>query len=502
MDLLSGKRYKLFSIALLVMAVMEILSYAVFLYRPWGNVVFGIIVLIAFVLTIKNLKFGLLILVGELVIGSQGYLFSLDSGGSRLSLRIALWIIVMAAWAGAELLNLLRHQNIFKKYAGCVHWKPLALLGLSLLVAAFVGYVSGNDSTYFFLEGKRWLFALVIIPIIGTFQKKEDINALLQVIAAGAVALCLQTLGLVYLFSHPFIPFVYTVYDWMRFSLLGEITRFSGGFYRIFMQSQIFLLPAYCGLLVCGLKHLFIRQGRPDILGIRIAIATAAFGTVIVASLSRSFWVAVAGALGIAGFTAVLVFRPKISRILGALVYTACIGLVTGVLLFAVVRFPFPKSSAEFDASLFADRATQGEAGSASRWSLLPVMWQEIEKSPLIGYGFGKTMTYTTSDPRITQSTVNGQYTTYAFEWGWFDIWLKLGILGVIAYLWLFLSLLGASKRLLGQEPLWALVLGMAVISLAATHFFTPYLNHPLGFAYVAFIMVLLRSKSGGLSKA
>ena len=51
-----------------------------------------------------------------------------------------------------------------------------------------------------------------------------------------------------------------------------------------------------------------------------------------------------------------------------------------------------------------------------------------------MGRGFGATVTYQTRDPRILADNGSGEYTTYAFEWGWLDIWLKLGIFGLAAY--------------------------------------------------------------------
>jgi O-antigen ligase len=120
----------------------------------------------------------------------------------------------------------------------------------------------------------------------------------------------------------------------------------------------------------------------------------------------------------------------------------------------------------------------------------LPVLWKEVSASPLWGKGFGTTVTYVTSDPRITLSTTDGKYTTYAFEWGWLDLWLKTGLIGVLGYLWLFYMLLSDCYRLMRRGDSRALAVGLSLSALGVLHFFTPYLNHPLGFSYLILAML------------
>src|SRR5690606_26879171 len=62
-------------------------------------------------------------------------------------------------------------------------------------------------------------------------------------------------------------------------------------------------------------------------------------------------------------------------------------------------------------------------------------------KRPILGSGYGTTVTYETSDPRLL-STIGSSYTTYAFEWGYHDIWLKIGVVGASVYAWFLYSLL------------------------------------------------------------
>ncbi len=135
---------------------------------------------------------------------------------------------------------------------------------------------------------------------------------------------------------------------------------------------------------------------------------------------------------------------------------------------------------------MFSDRLTDlDEAAVRSRWDLLPPLGREIIKHPIIGSGFGTTVTYKSSDPRAVQVNPGGIFTTYAFEWGFLDIMLKIGLTGLIVYLLLIGKIWRSGWRLgqSGEFISFGLLLGLG--ALLATNFFSPYLNHPLGIGYI-----------------
>jgi O-antigen ligase len=150
---------------------------------------------------------------------------------------------------------------------------------------------------------------------------------------------------------------------------------------------------------------------------------------------------------------------------------------------------------ADFNAAtVLSDRATQtNESAIGSRWALLPELWSSILDAPLLGSGFGKTVTYYSSDPRVLLNNPTGEYTTYAFEWGWLDIWLKLGLLGLISYLWLIVMQIIKIGRFRGEfKPLSRLSLLAILATLTTVHIFTPYINHPLGIGMILLAIVFI----------
>ena len=188
--------------------------------------------------------------------------------------------------------------------------------------------------------------------------------------------------------------------------------------------------------------------------------------------------------------------------------------------------------------AVFGQRATQGEAASNSRVNQLKPLLLAITKHPLIGSGFGTTVTYKSNDPRIVNETAgqSGLVTTYAFEWGYLDMILKFGLVGLVIYLIIIFKILGRLLKL--KTASWRtklkinsnnqiqnnnfldpdfrrddkkeednnkenyglqitdyrlqMVFFLALIALLVVNIFSPYLNHPLGIGFLILSFVLI----------
>ena len=315
---------------------------------------------------------------------------------------------------------------------------------------------------------------------------------LYHVFTASAIWLIIKTLILLFIFSHNIQGLVYELYRWTRDSGIGEITLIQGGFYRIFFQSHIFILLAFFIFLFILVKEID-KKNLQQILKrcniISLFTVYCLLFTVIIISFSRSFWVGtIAGIL----FTLGIIFYKynfkEAAITLGFIILTSIISLG---LVVAIVKFPFPNPLGGFNTGeLIAKRVTTAnEAAISSRWQLLPPLLEEIRKDRIRGQGFGAVVTYKSSDPRIMETTTDGFYTTYAFEWGWLDIFLKIGILGVTAY-FLLLKMLIYTGLKSSFYLNWGLVTGILVIFVV--NIFTPYLNHPLGIGFLILSALLI----------
>ena len=94
--------------------------------------------------------------------------------------------------------------------------------------------------------------------------------------------------------------------------------------------------------------------------------------------------------------------------------------------------------------AMSASWADLSESAAASRWRSLPALGGKIAEHPIVGSGFGSTVTYRSQDLRVVAAT-GGTYTISAFESGLSGLWVKSGILGVVAMGWI--PLLGRRVR-------------------------------------------------------
>ncbi len=438
------------------------------------NSVFAVMVglfvlLVSFVSPVGGFSF----LVMELLIGSKGRLlvFGADAANDGgVALRIILFVAFFAGWIGS-LIREKRVPNVKGWMKGRGAWLALALV----LIGAFVQGVV-RKQPFLLADANAWIFLLLLIPALDLTEQKggELWSWLGRVGRIGIGWMALKTLALFYFFSHDFGAWTQPVYLWVRKTGIGEITIITktASAYRVFFQSQIYQVLAAVGLMSGAVQ----RPGKntsSDALKV-LALLLA----VIVISFSRSFWI---GLMAGCSLIAIDVLRRKTWSIIPRF---ALSGVGAVFVVFALFSFPLPDSYGNF-LNLFFARAEVGESAAQSRWDLLPAMNQKIMESPLIGHGFGATVTYQSKDPRIVAKT-GGTYTTYAFEWGWNDFVLKFGLIGTLIYLWLLFSIL---KRLGPEERPWQI----AIFVLAVVHVFTPYLNHPLGFL----VLILAEARVG-----
>ncbi len=489
-----------FRTVFLLCVLAELTSYAGYFSPAVGTIGFFVIVGAAFVYSLKRLEYGLYFILADLVLGGKsGALFSFQHQGFFISLRMALFIVVMAVWASKLKIKDLRLNNLS---AGLLKW--WGLFGIAVVWGVVVALVRHTNFGDLFLDLNGYLYAALLGPFYFVRTRKDFIplatpkrdnivrveNAnflrmLGAVFFATTTWLGIKTLFSVYWFTHAgnnfiaanLIPF----YRWVRDSGVGEITWLPGNFARVFFQSHVYIVAAFFLVFVWYLY----KRNHPTIHGLsdrKLIALLVLYISVIIVSFSRSFWVGICA--GILLWAVVVIIRKR-NR---ASLLTLCSGLsvllgsavIAVALLVAVARFPFPRPSTIDLSSAAASRFIAGDAG-ASRWNLVGPLVQAGLRHPIFGSGFGTTVTYISNDPRIRGVNVTGQYTTYAFEWGWLDIWLKMGVLGLIGYA----VLIGICLREFLRRGIACPICNgglLVIVALTVIHVFTPYLNHPLGF--------------------
>jgi hypothetical protein len=482
-------------ILLLAILALEALSFTAFFAPIVGQLAFIVLVLATLIASCFDLEYGLLIVSGELFIGSMGHLFMLPLGSYELPIRIALWAVVMIVFSCRFIGQLLKSRGSSAYWQSLKNFRGRRTLGW-LFIFIIIGLMNGiarqHGLTLIFSDFNAWLYFLLIFPAIVVYGRLDlaAVDRLKLVFSAGAIWLSLKTLFLVFIFTHNY-GLSADIYNWLRQTLVGEMTPTITGWPRVFIQGQIFSAIAFC--------LVFWRQMASE--PIQKFWSRSNFGQLILAALflssvllsfSRSFWVGLLSALAC---SLILLWRlAGFKKMLAAVGWTILAGIFSFIMIYLVVAFPYWQTqSADFSSSFLARADSGNDAAVASRWSLLPVLLKEIVREPFFGQGFGSTVTYHSQDPRVLQSNPGGSYTTYAFEWGYLSLWLKLGLLGLGAYL-LFLWQLTADSWKIGcrTKNYIFLALPAGIIFLAVTNAFTPYLNHPLGIGFLVLSSCLI----------
>lgn len=463
---------KYFKTSLLFLSFALILSFIAYFFPLFNKAAFFVILALTLILTLEKLEYGLYILLVELFIGSKGYLFYFDFGGTSVSLRIALFLVVMGVW----LYRRIEKRNF--KFNLNKWWWILFIF----IVWGFVwGIIRGNSFQNVFFDFNAWIYFGAIFLFADTIKSREQIENTLQIFTAAVALVILKTFFLLYIFSHGMEVVMYPLYRWLRQFLIGEITLMDSGFYRIFFQSQIYIL---IGFFIFAVLLIWQKEKSKKLI-VHYSLLIAGCLASILVSFSRSFWVGLA--FGLLVLLAFLIIR-KISfiRIIKIGLAGLAVLVISVAAIWITVKFPYPTPGEISLGSMFEDRLTDlSEAAVRSRWDLLPPLGRAIVKHPVIGSGFGTTVTYKSSDPRAVQLNPDGKFTTYAFEWGYLDILLKIGLAGLVVYLILIVKIWRSGWRLGREGDFLPLGLLLGIGALLATNFFSPYLNHPLGIGYL-----------------
>jgi hypothetical protein len=512
-EVLDGRRVKsAFRFALPIIVLVELLSYCGQYLTAFSAAAFVIVVGLTAILAFYRFDLACLTLLAELFVGSQGgYHFAAGwESGTVISLRIGLFMAVFCVWAagtGAKLIHWARRGERpemawlnFLKSSGLL-WPYLALLGV-FAFAAMNGIWRGNGFDNTFFDANGYAYFAVLPALIDAWHRPHFRDRAVGVMLAAVAATTLKALFVLYIFSHRMFFVAAPLYVWVRDTRVGEITRMVGDFYRVFFQAHLFsLIAAFPSALLFAFGE---KRWR------RVSAAVFALCLVgVVMGFSRSFWF---GAFSAAIALAVMLLRGRAGwPAWRSLMGLAAIGIVvSGAVIYVTYAVPFPRKGASVSlASLLGERAfsVSGEAAANSRWALLPILNQAALKHPILGSGFGTTVTYRTSDPRLLADIPTGEWTTFAFEWGYHDLWLKLGFVGLAVYGWFIYRL---AKPLLirlkqrgqlapgsaGKEgTAWAVGLLLVLVALLATNVFSPYLNHPLGIGLLALVGLAARAE-------
>ncbi len=474
-----GKTFNRTLTALLALFFFSAIAY-------FFNLGFPIMVLIsvgAFAVTVYKVELGMFIVFAELFSNPHGHLMATEIFGQNISLRIALFGAVMTGWLIALIVKRTKWRFDYR-----------ALIFFPIFLGVFLGVTKGveyNSITDVFADANAYAYLLYIFPIMSLDITSETQKRFLQILAAASVWLIAISVLLFFMFTHFSEDILTITYTFVRDIRLAEITNLSEQVYRIFIQSQFFVFS----LLALFLALDIFSEKRP---GKKILFVYALLSTSILIGMSRSFWVGFAFAM-VLFMLFIYKFSQSPKKAVAQSLHRGIVGLLGAlVLLTTVSLIPVGISGASFEglSGALKDRTTTQDAAVSSRWKLLEPMKAAIVSSPILGSGFGTTVSFDTDDPRAVELRGEGVWTTYAMEWGWLELWLKMGILGPFGFLFAGYMIVRNLWCYTWTEQKW-LSIGLisSITFLFVTHVFSPYLNHPIGLGFLLFCVIFLPNK-------
>lgn len=483
------------------------LSFVGYMFPIVNTLLFALILLGVFYLTIKKLEYGVLIVLFEVAIGVKGYLFSFNVFGFPISLRIALFAMVFLVW-----LYGVYTKKYTVEFSKSKLFPAYALFTLMLMVGMIFGTLGGNSIANVFFDVNGYFYLAFIFPLYDVVSSLKVKKSMLLVVMAGGFALTLFSLFTAFQFtvfhqdSRPDIAQSISsaasiddeeegeqgkishsitakqelldnfslvrefenqkspIYRWTQDVSVAEISYLAGPFFRVFSPGQVYSLMlviiALFVVLKKSLKDVSFLEYLPNLSnGVYWAIGGISLITIGL-GFSRSLWLGL-----LAGFLLFLLFIPykKALKIAATLLLSLCI---LGVSL----KFFVPDAYVLIEKRVSSIVNPSSESAGSNRVNILGPAIEVAQQRIFFGSGFGTTVEYESVVPEKF-----GTLRVFAFEWSYLDMVIEVGIFGLVLYL----NLIGRIYQLLLKKKI--LVFQLLILALLITNITTPYLNHPLG---------------------
>ncbi len=461
-------------------------------HTVWTVLPFTVVVLAAIIVSCRSLVWGFSFALLEIIIGGHGHLIDVSLGGFAIGLRLGMFAAVMIGVAYHLIVRRVRPVWVLERDL------PIFVIFGAVILGSMIGALH-NPLGQVFDDANAYVTLGYLLPIAMIPWTNTGKRVVLWTFALGATWVAGSSLFLLYLFTHLNVENIWALYHFVRDARLAEVTLLSGPswlvatfpngpwFFRVFEPAQAFVM--LFTLVLCGMVCFMTTTWKSRY---RIVLPLALMLAVDLSGQSRSFWIGLfVGGIVLAG----IVLRDKPSfRNVVRMKATGVIAIILALLtMWIAIVFPVPSRPDLTNTPYYKgqDDDTRNLAVS-SRWNLLGPMMEKIQEAPVWGSGFGTTVTFISDDPRIRAMDPNGEWTTYRFEWGFQDIWIKMGIFGLFAFAYYLFSVLRAALRSVRShdETRWLTVsLAVGIIAIFAVHAFSPYLNHPIGLGFM--IMVL-----------
>jgi hypothetical protein len=436
---------------------LRILSWGISPFPLFESLIGLSLVALTTVLFLVKKEYGYMAVFGELILGGSGHVFEIFG----LSLRTVLLVVALGHMLFTKELVAWKHVSQHTRYI-------LGALFVWLGFASVFGMMNGHGVRAVYQDVLPFLY-LLFIPTFITWWHDARLKQLIGRVLVGALfghalfsalALGLFSTGAA-LIHDPW-------YKWIRDVLMGKVTDMGNGFFRIVLPDHLLVVPAVLGVAIAWVKE---KIKTVPAIGIGFLLLF-----ILAVNFSRTYYIA----LFVSAITLWGIHHAKRS-----VIQTTKI-VVGGFLMFILVNIVVSQGQStglELISSRFGGIIKPNTEESAyTRKALLTPIKEKIIDHPLIGNGFGETIT-------IQTDATTTALTTRQFDWGWFELVAEIGIFGVLIIATLFLHLKKVLYKKRNETAPFARAGLATLLFLGVSTLFMPALFHVYGILLLSVVI-------------
>jgi len=458
-----GKKFLLLFLVFIDFYLYSILSIYWPIILP---IIFWLFVLLMIVLVIRRLDWAMVLFFIELLFCQGGQFFEFHN----LSLRTALLFILLLGWLIRKIIK--RERIEFFNQPASVGW---LLLFMFVALAAFRGYANQHSNILIAHDVLSYSFLLIVFPLSDLIKKENVRQWFIRIVVVAIIGVSVFTLINLFVYSAG-LSYVHDAYYWwVRNMAVGKITDLGQGFFRVVLPAHLWFLPAFLLTLALWFNKSLPRQRKNLLLFLAILISLT-----LLINFSRAYFLGI-----LAGLLLLKIKLPWRQWLI-------CLALV-GLVLFIEFNGIYFLTTGQWAGINFLTGRVgtilqpEEELSSLTRLRILPDLLAQIKNNFWLGVGLGETVKYL--DP------LTGSWqTTTQIDWGWLQILVNLGLVGLLANLFLLGQIIfGLVKKIVaGHYSFFYCGLFLGLFGLMVATLTGPFLFHPLGIFYQMTIISLL----------
>jgi len=430
------------------------------------------------------------ILIAEFFLGGAGHFVEFYGLSIRTTLLIAFLILY--------LISLIARKEKIKYRKS---WLVYSLIGLLayLFALAIYGLFQSHPISFIFQDIIPFAFLLLLIPSFypveyssplaknnflsdkkfiprGEFAKKKKAKKIiLQLLVAFVIGSAIFSLFNFVLYRTGASEIHDGYYLWLRNVNAAKITKVTDFYYRIVFPEHLLIVPIMLILAAFWLKrdHLALIRANK---GILIALLTGG-GLIMALNVSRAYFLGLI--IGLLFLKCGNRFWPWLKKSVGVLLIIFLIFTAINLISSGGKYHGWEILGIRF----LSISSPQMEVSTNTRMQLLPPILDLIKERPIFGQGLGQDVTF----------ELNGELkTTRHFDWGYFEMLAKWGVIGLALFLLILGLIITKTKKWLNQPLILGATAGL--IALLIINITTPALFHVFGILYLVFILSIIKT--------